>query len=130
MSLVQSEILPRPTNPLIYLVGLPCVIYSMFSLPLRQFGEMPLLLAVLSATAAIVLSRKLTLPKRYGLFIFYSFSILTLSLMGLMPAAWTEFRDSVAAVRQWFYVPVLAILVIYFRARGTIAVEDANRMKG
>ena len=24
----------------------------------------------------------------------------------------------------------LAILVIYFRARGTIAVEDANRMKG
>ena len=24
----------------------------------------------------------------------------------------------------------LAILVIYFRARGTIAVDDANRMKG
>jgi len=24
----------------------------------------------------------------------------------------------------------LAILVIYFRSRGTIAVDDANRMKG
>lgn len=97
-----------------YLIGLPCVLYAMFSLPLRSFGELPLLVAVASAGAAVVATGSFRLPRRYAPFFVFSFSILVLSLAGAMPAAWTEHRETGAALRQWFYVPALPILVIYF----------------
>lgn len=97
-----------------YLIGLPCLAYAMLSLPLRSFGELPLLLGILSAAAAAVLAGGFRLPKRYAPFLVYSLSILVLSILGVMPDAWTERRDTGAAVRQWFYVPALPILVVYF----------------
>lgn len=102
-------------NPtIIFWLGFPSLFYGLMSLSLRGLGELPLLIAVASAAAALAYAGVWPIRGRYMLFFVFSLVVFTLSLAQVMPASWTKFYDESAALRQWFYVPVLPILIAYF----------------
>ncbi|TYR33057.1 hypothetical protein FY036_08310 [Mesorhizobium microcysteis] len=105
---------PFAGGALPFWVGFPCLLYGLMSLSLRELGELPLLIAVASAAAALTFAGVWPIRGRYMPFFVFSLVIFTLSLAQVMPSSWTKIHDENAALRQWFYVPVLPILIAYF----------------
>lgn len=102
-------------------LGLPCLLYGLMSLSLRGLNEWPLLIAVACGASAVAGSAATLTSSgswpirwRYIAFFLFSSTIFMLSLAHVMPSSWTNFYDRGAAFRQWFYVPVLPILIAYF----------------
>lgn len=113
-STVAAQRSSAQVSPLAFWLGFPCIVYGLMSLSLRNFGEIPLLIAVSSAAVAVACSGNWQIRWHYLPFFFFSILVLMLSLANVMPTSWTNYHDTGAALRQWFYIPVLPVLVSYF----------------
>ena len=99
----------RPGS-IVLLLCLPCVLYAGGFSILRKYGEIPLLVTLVLAVAAILLHGRVNFKRSYLLFFGFSAVILALSFLSVMPKAWTVMHDNFAAVRHWIWVPALPVI--------------------
>lgn len=80
-------------------------------------GEVPYVLILASAMASlIVVAKRPKIPGYAAFFLFSSFYFI-LSLLRMLPTAWTAYYDAYAALRQWSWVvafPILTLAVYNF----------------
>jgi hypothetical protein len=94
--------------------------------PLAKTLEAPaLVLAAAAAALACLFYGRVITSRAYLAFAALSLVLLLVSLAGYMPDAWTLYRDDVAAIRQWIWVPLLpvattAFVLVFRQARGTL----------
>lgn len=100
--------------PLIYAVG-----FQYF----RDLGEWPLVLTMACSLASVIVSNKLIMSHANTLFACTSVVFLLLSLSGVVPNAWTVYRDDFAAIRQWIWIPMIPLLVTNFHLIVTTTVN-------
>lgn len=109
---------PQPYTPrlisLVALLAIPVFFYAKSFDFLRQFGSLPLLAVLGLCVAGTILMRRVFVNRIYLLLIGYSLFILTLSLMGVMPEAWTRYFEAEAALRHWLAIPSLALATTLF----------------
>lgn len=103
-------------NAVLVALCMPAILYACTFSALRPFGEIPLVIAVGSASLACLFAVRVWVSPRLIVFGLLSCVVLLLSIARLMPRSWTTLYDTTAALRQWAWVPILLILLTSFRA--------------
>ncbi|WP_412545124.1 hypothetical protein [Maricaulis sp. MIT060901] len=99
---------------LVALLAIPVFFYAKSFDAFRPFGSLPLLAVLGLCVAGTVLMRRVFVNWIYVVLVGYSLFILALSLMGLMPEAWTRYFETEAALRHWLAIPSLALATTVF----------------
>jgi hypothetical protein len=90
-------------------LGLLVLFYMLFFKYFRTFDIFGIAFAMIICIIMIVISKKIILFSNLIPFYVFSTIILIISIFDGMPDSWTQYRDSIAAFRQWAWLPILTL---------------------
>lgn len=76
----------------------------------REFGAAGLLITLIFAGITIYIGKEIKFFRTLIPFYIFSLFILLLSFANAMPDGWTRYRDSLAAIRHWAWLPTLTLV--------------------
>lgn len=112
--------LPRPGSlsyrrlSLAAILALPLFFFTINFNIIRQFSSLSLLAALALAGLICMIARRIEISRSYLVFASFATAIFAASLLGLMPDAWTQHHDNIAAVRHWLWIPALPVVTTAF----------------
>jgi hypothetical protein len=115
MSAITAHIdAPPSTRNFSALLAMLLVVYCTFYSVLRQFNELPLLAVSVLATVSALYYQAIYPPRQLQFMLLIATAGLVFSLQGIMPNAWTIYRDNSAAVRHFFPYIAIPIFIVCF----------------
>lgn len=119
----------RRRDKIALLFAIPVILYGLFFPIFRPMGAGPLIIALACAGVCAMQARQVYVSRAYLGFLAISLLYLGLSLLRVLPPAWTTLFDAEGALRQWLWVLAVPLLITAytttFRVIGRVIIRRA-----